>query len=162
MSIADYEIPTETVPIDAKHSFTVRGVDFSDLSALAYRHGPVLGLLYSRVTKLNEKGSAFRPEDLGAMLTSSAREFPDLVADLIAVAADEPDQAKKIRKLRFPVQVDALHKIVGLTLIGEHELKKLLEIVAEAAEATTRAVKLATRPTNSAPSGNGSGAFADA
>jgi len=161
--LADYELPTKTVEIDAANSFTVRGLDFSDLVRLTHRHGPILGILYSRVIEIRDHGGEkLTPEGLGGMIAAAAAEFPDLVADLIATAAGEPGQVDKVRKLRFPVQMDAIHQIIGLTFVGEHELKKLMEIVTEAAEATTRTLKSVTNPKLLKPSPNGSGTSASA
>lgn len=159
MSLKDYEFPTKVIPIDASHSFTVRGVDFSDLVALANRHGPALGMIYVKVAEMGgEEGKAkLNPEEIGGLLMTLGAEFPDLLADIIATAAGEPGQKDKVKKLRFPVQVEALYGVIELSVIGEHEVKKLIEIVTKMAEGTTRTVQALTTPT--APLLNGSGAF---
>ena len=41
MGLRDYELPTETVKIDDKTDFTVRGISFEDISRLVLKHGPV-------------------------------------------------------------------------------------------------------------------------
>lgn len=169
MSLADYEFPTTVIQIDPTHTFTVRGIDFSDLTRLANRHGPTLGLIYGRVIALSEDGKAPSGEQIGELLMTLAQEFPDLVAEVIATASDELSDPKgqdakhvskvigNARKLRLPVVVEALYEITKLTIVEDHELKKVMEIVTKAAEGITRNVKSVTAP--STPSSNGAGAF---
>lgn len=155
MGLRDYELPTETVPINDKVSFTVRGISFEDITKLVNKHGPVLVLAYGKFTEMKGKHD-LRPETLGLLVQSIITEFPDAVADMIAISAEEPGEAAKIRKLPIGVQFDAIEKIIRLTFTGEGDLKKLVEIVTRMAVGVKANVESLTATT----SVSGGGAFA--
>ena len=167
MSIADYEFPSKPIAIDPTHSFRVRGLSLHDLTRLMHSHGPALGMIYNRAASLMKTvkdpntgtTDTIMPtgEEIGELLMTLAQEFPDLIADAIAYAADEPAMAAKVKKFRLPVQIEALYEIVGLTIVGEHEIKKVLEIVTKAAENLTLTINNVTG--SKAVSSNGNGAF---
>lgn len=156
MGLRDYELPTETVQIDAKNSFTVRGISFEDITRLVNKHGPVLVLVYGKFTEMKGKHD-LRPETLGMLVQSVIGQFPEAVADMIAVAAEEPDQTAKISRLPVGIQFDAIEKIIRLTFSGEGDLKKLVEIVTRMAEGVKGSMESLNAPT---ASGSGIGAFA--
>jgi hypothetical protein len=157
MGLRDYELPTETVKIDDKTDFTVRGISVEDISRLVLKHGPVCVLVYTKFTEA--KGlQGLRPETLGQLLTSVMSEFPEAIADLIATAADEHDQAAKVQKLPMGIQFDAIEKIIRLTFSGEADIKKLVETVTRMAEGVKRSADRLNAPI---ASGNGVGGFAD-
>lgn len=157
MSIADYEFETEIVQINSKSSFTVQAVDLTILGRMIHRHSGAFTALFAKFQDVKgSNGEGVSVEMVTQLMTDAVQEFPDTVAELIALAAGEPDQKNKIRKFRFPVTLDALDKIFRLTIAGEHELKKLVEIVTRAADGTTSAVKMVMSQT---PSNNGTGAF---
>lgn len=157
MGLRDYELPTEAVKIDDKTSFTVRGVSFEDITRLVQKHGPVCVLVYTKFAEAKGK-HGLRPETLGQLLTSVLHSFPEAVAEMIAIAADERDQVEKVIKLPVGVQFDAIEKIIRLTFAGESDLKKLVEIVTRMAEGVRVSAESLNTPI---PSGNGFGAFAD-
>jgi hypothetical protein len=156
MGLRDYELPSETVKIDEKGSFLVRGISFEDISRLVQAHGPVLAMVYAKFTTLKD-GEGLRPETLGKLVTSVMDQFPEAVADMIAIAAEERDQAAKIRRLPVGVQLDAIEKIIRLTFSGEAELKKVVEIVTRMAQGVQGAMTSLNAPIASS---NGAGAFA--
>lgn len=157
MGLRDYELPTETVKIDDKTNFTVRGVSFEDITRLVLKHGPVCVLVYAKFAEA-KGGGGLKPETLGHLLTSVMTEFPEAVGEMIAIAADEPDQMTKVMKLPVGVQFDAIERIIRLTFTGEADVKKLVEIVTRMAEGIRASAESLNAPI---PSGNGFGAFAD-
>lgn len=156
MGLRDYELPTETVEIDDKTDFTVRGISFEDITRLVLKHGPVCVLIYSKFTEAKSE-AGLKPETLGHLLTTVLTEFPEAVGELIAIAADERDQVAKVMKLPVGVQFDAIEKIIRLTFTGEADVKKLVEIVTRMAEGVRASAEALNAPI---PSGSGFGAFA--
>lgn len=104
----------ETAEVSVKGvSFAVRGLGLDDVSLLVRAHFDALEnlfALYQSATAGPEAG------DPGArLILSFVQDAPALCAQIIAIAADEPDRADVIRKMPFPVLVDALLKIGRLT-----------------------------------------------
>ena len=156
MGLRDYELPTEIIRIDDSMSFVVRGISFEDITRLVAKHGPVLTLVYSRFVEL--KGDhGLTPEALGGIVTSLVDQFPDVVADVIGIAAEERDQIEKVKRLPIGIQLDAIDKIVRLTFSGDAELKKVVETVTRMAQGVQGAMTRLGAPT---ASGGGSGSFA--
>jgi hypothetical protein len=153
MGLRDYELPTLKVTIDANTSFDVRGISFEDITRLVNKHGPVCVLIYTKFTEAKTK-HGLRPETVGQLLTLAMQQFPEAVAELIALSADEPDMTAKVQRLPIGVQLDAIEKVIGLTFSGEADVKKLVETVTRMAEGVT--ASLQNLQTASA---NGSGGF---
>ncbi len=156
MGLRDYELPSEIVPIDEKNSFVVRGISFEDVTKLVNRYGPFLALIYTKIIEMKAKDD-LRPETLGMLVQQAFAEFPDAVADLIAMAAEEPDQVQKIKRLPTGIQLDAIDKIMRLTFAGEGDIKKLVETVTRMVVGLKGGVDRLTAPTLS---DSGIGAFA--
>jgi hypothetical protein len=62
-----------------------------------------------------------------AFLQKVVRELPSLVAKVIAIAADEPDEYSKVEKLPFPAQLEAVLAVGQMTFEDEDGLKKFGE-----------------------------------
>jgi hypothetical protein len=60
---------------------------------------------------------AARPHQdlMSQMVLALVLDAPAIAADIIAIAADQPDANKQARTLPFPVQVDALTRVGRLT-----------------------------------------------
>jgi hypothetical protein len=91
----------------------VRGLTGDDLGLLVRAHlGTVEAVLQA------VKDSAAGPlsgDQTSRFVLMLAQDAPEVVAQIIAIASDEPDQADAARKLPFPVQIDALQRIGRLT-----------------------------------------------
>lgn len=129
MAIADFILPTEEVKIPGG-SFAVRGLSLEDVTVLISSHGPVMEDFFARYSG-NEDFDAMQ---IGMNLVNSA---PALVAQIIALAADEPDQAQKIRKFAINVQQEALEKIAKLTFDASGGPGKFIEAVIRLVKGTT-------------------------
>jgi len=136
MGLRDYELPSMKVIIDANNSFDVRGIAFEDITRLVNKHGPVCVMIYTKFQDAKGK-HGLRPETVGQLLSMAMGQFPEAVAELIALAADEPDMTAKVQKLPIGVQLDAIEKIIALTFSGEADVKKLVETVTRMAEGVT-------------------------
>lgn len=125
MSLSDFQVPTESVALPGGNSFTVRGLSVDDITQLVNAHRPALEAIFN---KFEEQG------DLSLEMTATIVEgmissFPGFVAQAIALAADEPGEGAKVRKLPVSIQVEAVERIGRLTFISEGGLKNVLATV---------------------------------
>lgn len=124
MSLADYE------PIRAEVGFkggslSVRGLALDDVAVLMRTHlddlNPLVDL-YTKEVKTDVDVAAMSQYIIGLV-----KEAPGLVANLIAIACDEPDAVDNARKLPMPTQVKALKMIGALTFEEAGGPKKFIE-----------------------------------
>lgn len=103
----------------------VRGLSPADLTLIMQEDGgTALGLLYSRMTT-----EATTAEDVLRIATEILHELPDLMAHIIARAADLPDQWEDVRDFAAGAQLELLQAIAQLTFRSDSVGKKLKEIV---------------------------------
>lgn len=154
MGLKDYVVPsTEVTLVPSTAKVKVRGLNFVDLTKLLNDHGPVLVMIYGRVWAEIKSGT-LDPAKVGEMIQTTLMETPDLVGDIIAIAADEPDAKSHAMTLTPGVQVEIISAVIGHTFVSEAEVKKLVEIVTQMLE---KAGDLAMSLTGVAPSTVGSG-----
>ena len=136
MGLKHLKLPTETVETPGG-DFAVRGISFSDVSALIQSDGPELSALFDHYSgSLN--GDDLSTTEVMALSGSLNEIAPDIAAKIIVTAADgDEDDLATIRKLPFPVQVDALEKIVKLTFDSTGGPKKLVETAIRVFRGTT-------------------------
>ena len=152
MGLRDLIITKEAVRVDDEQSFDVRGLSYVDFSVLAKAHGGQAGKLFTQIKTMAEAGE-LDDSGLVEMAKKAIQDFPDLIAHGVAAAADDPDGAVIFKKLRLPVQVEAVERIIGLTFASEGELKKLLETVIRGISAVAESVGLLTQ--KESPGGSG-------
>lgn len=130
-------VPTETVTFGAQ-SFEVRGLAFPHIAAIVRKHHSVLEGLYDQAIKGELDGSV---QDIAMSLLE---DFVPLASMIIAFGAGSTSQSgiDAAANLPMSVQIDAIEKIVRLTLIAEGGLEKLMEIVARAAAGTANLTSL--------------------
>lgn len=124
MSLADFQIFTETVPFRGG-SVTVRGLALDDITVL----------LHNKLADLDDLMALYGDHvDDRVAITATAqyaiglvRRSPDLVATIIALAADEPEMESRARRLPLPVQVNIIERIVELTFVEAGGVKKFVE-----------------------------------
>lgn len=128
MGLKDLELPKSDVQISDNAKIVVRGLSSSDFSKLINKFGPTLVSLFDTL-KDRFDGGDIDGEDIATVAQLALQAAPDLVAEVIALAADEPDQVEAAKRLRVSVQIEALEKILNLTFTSEAEVKKSVEIV---------------------------------
>lgn len=133
MGLRDLKIPEEVVEIPGG-SFAVRGLNTDDMAYLIRKHGASMEKAYASFADSNEN---FTPEDLKDFLVPLLEYAPELLAELIACAADDMEAVPVARRLPFPSQVDALEKIAQLTFEVAGGPKKFLETVTRLLQGTT-------------------------
>lgn len=128
-------------------SFIVRGLNLEAVSHIIRLHGPRMTSLFEQF-KLHAVTALSGGEDPDALnlanyITPLLQEAPDIAAHVVALAAGEANPSIAMR-LPFPVQVDALEKVLNLTFDEEGGPGKLLETVIRLAQGANGLVALAT------------------
>lgn len=127
MGLRDLVLPTEVIKVPGGGEFTVRGLSMTDLSAIMRLHGAALETVYlERIVQGSEDPENFNMAALGRAVMEAA---PLAVAQAIAQAAGEPDEAKTVARLPFPFQVEAIEAILALTFASEEAGKNFLGTV---------------------------------
>lgn len=127
MKLKDIVIARETVEVDAEQSFEVRGVSLADVTILFRTYTEEMITLYQKFDEQRVPGTMVTSQFVEQLAMTALREVPELIFAVVAVAADEPDSVDIFKKLRTSVQVDAITKVVKLSITSEAELKKVME-----------------------------------
>jgi hypothetical protein len=114
MNLADFEPVTLSVKIKGS-SFLVRGLSLADLT-------PLIATYYPDLKVLVESWSGSRIDAIGdaqlqQFILDLCARAPALATDIIAAGADITEEKGRIaiRRMPFPVQVEALKSIFHLT-----------------------------------------------
>ena len=124
MSLADYEPIRASVEFKGG-SLQVRGLALDDIALLMRGHLDDLNPLVDLYMQESQKEN-----DISAMakhIIALVREAPGLVANMIAMASDEPDLVDKARTLPMAVQIKAVQQIGVLTFEEAGGPKKFVE-----------------------------------
>lgn len=127
MALSDFELPTEEIRV-GKTTIIVRGLGFADVALLITRNKESLE---KAVTMF---GAQAAPAAVAAVVIA---ELPDLVAQVIACACDEPGAVKQAQRLPAPVQLEAVLAIGRLTFEETGSVKKFAEQVADIVKSAT-------------------------
>lgn len=131
MGLKHLTVPEATVKTPGG-DFTVRGISLDDISYLVARHGKAIGMLYSKV-----EGNSESDMDIGSVITPALQYAPELLADVIACATGDKDDAAIARSLPMPVQVDAVEKIADLTFSASGGFSNFVETVTRIVQGAT-------------------------
>ncbi|MFV0662836.1 hypothetical protein [Denitromonas sp.] len=110
----NYTPETYTQTLKSGGTITVRGLNFEDMGALAKDQGELINLLFSPEVKALD------------VLTTA----PGLVAQTIALAADEPESVGVVLKLPFPLQLTLFVEIMRMTF-SEVDLGNAVRLLME-------------------------------
>lgn len=127
MSLADFQPERETVEFKGG-SLSVRGLSLDDVTTLLRHHLDDLDAIlemYARDVDPNFASAA-----TAQYAIKLVREAPGLVANIIALANDQPDYADNARRLPLPVQIELLKAIGRLTFEEVGGAKKFFESLA--------------------------------
>lgn len=125
MSIADYKPATLDVSVRGlTEPMKVRGLSLDDIAVLMNEHLVDINYLFDVYSNAPVGAGPLATAQFATTLATNA---PALVANTIALAADEPGAASAIRRMPLPVQVDALIKIVQLTFDEAGGARKFFE-----------------------------------
>jgi hypothetical protein len=154
----NFVIATENVVWGAEkqNSLTVRGLSFQDFTLLFTQYGKPVDEIFQFIERAQSGGAVdFNAKAFGADLISTA---PQAVASLIALAADEPDQATKAARMPLPVQIRCLEAIYKLTVEEAGGLNDFLALVMRIAKGVSQTARLMSshqkiNPNNEKPTG---------
>jgi hypothetical protein len=130
LSIESYVIPKLPVESKGETIFEVRGLDVTDLTFLAQNYLPDILRAVEEYGKVRR--ARLEARGLTEFVMLAAKDFPDLVAEIISRAADEPGQTEKAAKLPFMIQLTALRQVMLLSTEEAGGLKNLIAVLAAA------------------------------
>lgn len=136
MPLADYKHVRREIAFSGG-SFAVRAINLRDVSILVDIHQASIDQIVSSVRSARFL-AAFDKDDTAAVDTAGLsvgenlleiimeiiRESPVLVANIISMCADEPDETDKAMSLPISVQMEALQSIADLTFTDAAAVKK--------------------------------------
>lgn len=133
--IADLVIPFEVVEFGGKR-YQVRGLGLAQILYIVRHHMGALEPIY----EMAARGELFANPTVIAL--RMGEDFTPVASTVIACGMGKIGAADKVEQLPLSVQLDALEKIMRLTLIAEGGLEKLLEIVTRALEGAASLTRL--------------------
>lgn len=132
MSLSGFTPKTETVKYP-DGDFAVRGLSLDDITSLVALHYAALSALFDKYIAEGVAAAVLEgtgnDDDVTQVIMDLAQQAPVLIADVIAHAADERDQAATARLLPISTQVEAIETVLRLTLLSEGGLEKLVATV---------------------------------
>lgn len=149
MGLRDIVIRTKTIEVEAT-SFEVRGLSMNDVMVAASDYGPQLSLVFSKM-----QTGELETTDIKSAILDLSKEFPEVLAALICLAADDyaPDMVAKMRRVPMTVTTEALEAIFHLTFASEADVKKLVESLSRMITAGSGALTKALGPTSETGTG---------
>lgn len=141
MGLRNISIARKSIRVDDKQSFDVRGLSLTDVMAAMADYGPQMALAFSKISEKGQ-GSKFDSATIKARIRDLAGEFPDLLAAVIALGADDyaPETVKTTKTLPLLVQIQAIEAIFGLTFQSEGDVGKFMESLTRGLVAATGAL----------------------
>lgn len=140
MSLKDFVIQTKTIKMRAGE-LTLNGLTFNELTALLLNDEEGVHQAYTLYEKYSRQDGSIDMANLKAFGMDLVKKFPDFVARLIALSCGELDQWPKAARLPAPAQLEALIAVAQLTFEEPSAVKKFIEQLIEAMEATTMAME---------------------
>lgn len=141
---AKAKVPAPGVDEKGKPNFfDVRGLSLVDILGLVDRHRGPLSEAFGNLAGDNDEAL----KNFGAMSKGFLGALPDVAADVIAVAMDEPEAVDAAKGLVASYQLAILEKVAELTFAAEGGAGKVIEIVLSAVGGATSVVKNLGQPT---------------
>jgi hypothetical protein len=138
VSLSKFKPRSETI-LAGDDPVTIYGLTVSDVSTLVFAYGDQCKQAYAIFQAASDAPDM--TARVNRTLIEVANLVPDFTAAVICLAAREPDAMDQAKSLPFTVQIDALVKIVELTLGSEGGLGNFLAVVQRAASMVTQAAK---------------------
>jgi len=151
MDLKSFQPATQEVAIPGGGTFAVRGLALEDFTILLRKYYEPMAALFdqylseaalAKVDKDTE--NALGLADMKGVILNALTVAPGLIGDTIARAADMTEDTHLPRLLPMGTQIDAMTKIVTLTLEAEGGVEKLIETVSTLA--TSLSTVAANRP----------------
>lgn len=136
MGLKHLKLRVEQVEVSDGETFTVRGLGLEDILILVQSHQANLGTLFDEVVSAGAQLTVADSSSVASMLFEVA---PAAANHIIALGADEEDM-ELVKRLPFPVQLDALEKIGSLTFTTAGGPKKVVEAIMRVLNGATTAL----------------------
>lgn len=125
MSLANIQIPRSEVMFRGE-SLSFRGLSLNDFSALMRNHMAELSTLFDMYDNAETRDTAISQSANFAI--KIVKEAPEMVAQLIVLASDSPQDDLKIAKqFPLPLQVECVRCIINVTFEEAGGAKKFLD-----------------------------------
>lgn len=135
--LSNYRIRKETVDLGDGNAVEVRGLSLIDLQQTFDAHRLDMESLYEGLMS-----GTISPEAKAETLLSVIKQFPSLVAMLIACACDEPEETTVVLTMPIPDQMALADSILKLTMKDGLLLKKWQEMAAKVEDQTAAAKQM--------------------
>lgn len=125
-------IKTATVMLPGDSgSFEVAGLTLPDILVVLARRGPELGEAFDHIKAAQTEAGVMSQATAESLAMKMATAFPNVVAEIIAVANGDCTDEAVVRVKALPIgpQVDAILKIAALSFSEEFPAKKAIEAV---------------------------------
>lgn len=135
MPINNVYIATEIIPFTNKDgsegSIEVRGITVADVMQAAHKYGPQLVVAFGKIWASG--GQSLQEADVRNLIWEVSTEFPDVLAAVLAMAADEYNEKgiALMRRLPMDKQAEVVKSVFGLSFASEGSLEKLVALVVE-------------------------------
>lgn len=139
MALRNYKPKTDIIHTGEEET-TVRGLNITDVSILADAHWLRMKAVYDFYA--SEPNNLTIDEKVNRTILECLRISPDLAGGIIALACGEPDEVEAAKSLPFTTQVDALVKIMTLTLEESGGLGNFSAVLRQVAGAVKAAVSM--------------------
>lgn len=132
MSNSKLVVPTESITLPgATEPLVLRGLSVNDLKTLINLHRDVATTLFAKIIGINGEGDDVTNAllDIDGIVTMVIDEFPLVLADFIALGANDLDNAEDYLAIPAMAQFEAIGAICRLTFGEDEALKKLVATV---------------------------------
>ena len=131
----DYAAPTATITSQGKPVIDVRGLSFVDISLLINSHRADMEKLWAMYNEFKRKDGGDLVGDALVMRYGFEllNEAPGILANIIALGADEQERIEQISRLPATVQIDSLVAIFKMTIEDFGGVKKMMATLWETA-----------------------------
>lgn len=126
MDLSNYSPPRQDISAGVSGTISVRGLNLEDVALLMEAHQAKLLTAFATFEALRAQPDMDDMRMFSALALGLVREAPDVAADIIALAADQPDASAGARKLSFSMQVHILVAVARLTFEAGGGLGELL------------------------------------
>ena len=126
MDLTQYVAPKKSITVPGHGALEVEGLSLSSLAVLVQTHMDDLDAVFD----LFMSGAEVPEDGISNFIGSIITQAPGLAANIIAIAAGQPQGAPNVMKMPFNLQTDMLMTIGDLTFAEPGSVKKFLEQVA--------------------------------